>query len=273
MKDMEKMSKQSDKKSTTLIKSERFYQENFDGCEKPKYLAGSTFYREVPLSYSQSLEIRGTNEMPNASMDFLELDAKGFLHMWEAKKLHSYELKSGRVIGQMMFYDWLFRTNSDEHYQEIFSSAGIPSEVVQSYEIKSWNVLVCGGYGYEIAAPLNPVIWNYPTIPHEHYFKEDAPCLCVWHLFHKKYSKSLAVEPIWHLTIFYPEKVHPEAFLAFLESEHNIFYDYRVTDGGIDYRMVIDELQDVGERIGNMPDAGYWDLMGRSHLCKAEGCE
>jgi len=82
-----------------LIRKEAFYQKRFLDTKKPDFFSGSVFHREVPLSYGG--QAKGTNEMPNASLDFVEVDRDGQLHLWEVKLLHSYESKSGRVVGQM----------------------------------------------------------------------------------------------------------------------------------------------------------------------------
>ena len=114
---------------------------------------GSRFYREVKLQYDME-EGSGGSEMPNASVDFIELDAAGKLHLWEAKLLHSYELISGRVIGQIMFYDWLFRTYQRELLRPHLVESGLNPDEIEGFnnpeeDIRfcSWNILVCGGEG------------------------------------------------------------------------------------------------------------------------------
>jgi len=59
--------------------------------------------REVPLSYEQDKKrFSKSFEMPDYSLDFLEFDRRGGLHIWEAKWIHDSDLIRGKVIGQLM---------------------------------------------------------------------------------------------------------------------------------------------------------------------------
>ena len=218
------------------VKSEKWYQSEFlnyvENSELPSYLNGSRFHREVPLFYDMTDKPSTGEYTPKASVDFIEIDALGELHLWEAKKLHSYELTSGRVIGQLMFYDWLFKTYEREALKAILTKHRVSVDSIKSIRedtevnFKSWNLLVCGGYGYEISAGINPVMWNYPTIT-EQYFQESVPALATYQFYHTE--ESMMLDNIWNMSIFDPQRMEANALLAFLNSEDNYLYDF-VTD-------------------------------------------
>ncbi|BBC23588.1 hypothetical protein [Pseudanabaena sp. ABRG5-3] len=234
---------------------------------------GSRFYREVKLQYDMA-EGSGGLEMPNASVDFIELDAAGRLHLWEAKLLHSYELISGRVIGQLMFYDWLFRTYERELLRPHLVDSGLNPDEIEGFnnpeeDIRfcSWNILVCGGEGYEIAAGINPVMWNHHLIP-EDYFTKTAPKVSTFHLYHDQSDDEdgLIVQDIWHISIFNPMQMEQNALLAYLQSDENWLYNWEINEGKLTLEPRPDFPKDALRLTDGMPEKLYWEFTGRKHL-------
>jgi hypothetical protein len=241
------------------------------------FLHGSQFYREVSLQYDMEEGVGGP-EMPNTSVDFIEVDSMGRLHLWEAKLLHSYELTSGRVMGQMMFYDWLFRTYKRDLLRPRLKAAGIDTSVIHGFDNSherlrfcSWNILVCGGEGFEIAAGVNPVMWNHHVIPTD-YFHDDAPKVATYHLYHDQSEEhnGLVVQDLWHLSVFNPARMERNALLAYLNSDENWIYSWKIEAGEI-----VLALRDgiPSEMIGlacQVPESTFWRLNGRKHLLDEE---
>lgn len=165
-------------------KDEEWYQRKFrelahggHSSRVSPFIRGSKFFPEVPFDYSMT-KGRRKPETLGASFDFIELDVSGKLHLWELKTLHAYELTSGRVLGQLMFYDWMFRSSNRSYQNMRLRESGIELEKVDEPEdpdkglqFKSWNILVCGGHGYEIAAGVNPIMWEHNVLS-EKYFDD-----------------------------------------------------------------------------------------------------
>jgi hypothetical protein len=253
--------------------NETRYQEEFlhfvEEEDLPGYLCGSSFHREVPLSYVMEGSSRGGVFMPNASVDFLEVDVMGRLHLWEAKKLHSYELTSGRVIGQLLFYDWLFRTYEREALKAKLRGAGVEIDRIAAFredkglKFESWNILVCGGAGYELAAGVNPIMWNYAAVMDD-YFKESTPKTATYHFYHTKHGMELA--SIWNVSIFRPFTMETNALIAFLESEENFCYDYEIEDGQLNLYHDPDMPVYTQGEDQIMPECLFLKFIGRLHL-------
>jgi hypothetical protein len=162
--------------------------------------------------------------MPDTYADFIELDAKGNLHLWEAKLLWADDFQKGKVIGQLLFYDWLFRTDNSKTWLTLKPCIHLESDVklrLENAELRfhSWNVLVCGGQGWELAAGVNPNAWTYQTIKDD-YFQSDSPPLAVYHLFHTK--EGFAIRNLWQLSLKDTKHMHPDSIEAFLKEEDGI---------------------------------------------------
>lgn len=216
--------------------NERDYQKVFvdevkRSVELLPWLAESVFVREVPLRYEIGKTGRSKDKvMPDTLADFIELDKRGSFHLWEAKLLHADEFVKGKVVGQLMFYDWLFRTDETRAWLDLSPCSELSSGLRQKMQaaklmFRSWNILVCGGKGWELAAGVNPMAWTYVTVG-EDYLKEGGPALSVYHMFHTK--KGFALRNLWHLNIHCPQKMHVDSLEAYV----NEGYDLPVEDFG-----------------------------------------
>lgn len=262
-----------------MIKKETWYQERFFSLVQREalldYMEGSVFYREIPLSYSMAASSRGGHFMPNASVDFVEVDALGHLHLWEAKRLHSYELTSGRVVGQMLFYDWLFRTYEKSILRDVLSDAGLAVDSIAAFRdeadlcFDSWNVLVCGGFGYEIGVGINPVMWNYPTI-HDDYFKDSVPPIAVYHFYHV--NGDMRLRNIWDISLFRPMDMEYKALLAFLNSEDNTMYRFEFKDDELILSSLSPDLP-VKRADQKLSFELFLKFVGRLHMAEQLGVE
>jgi hypothetical protein len=195
-----------------------------------------TYVPHVDLKYEIGKYYKGQQfGMPDTITDFIEFDEKKNFHLWELKLLESKELWSGKFFGQLMLYNFLFST---EPWSELvgrfcyaakkpsfcgdinailshlagFGAGEEAEEGDRNAVFKTWNLCVCGGKGYELAAGFNPVIWSYWVISDEYYAKK-MPRLKIWHLFPTK--SGLELRNMESLVIAKPSTLHPEALAAF----------------------------------------------------------
>ncbi|AFZ60297.1 hypothetical protein H6G54_08020 [Anabaena cylindrica FACHB-243] len=209
--------------------SEKFYQKQFLNFIKTvpnnSYLYGSQFIEEVPLRYDTENSVaRGEDIkfMPDYRADIIEIDSELNLHLWEAKLLHADDLLKGKIIGQLLFYDFLFSTNPISSNIDILRAKGIDETILNelakkdSLDFKTWNILICGGQGYEISAGVNPIIWTYVG-GLERYLNEGF-IVDTWHFYETQEKYDL--KNIWDLSIYKPELLHPDAYQAFLDSKN-----------------------------------------------------
>jgi hypothetical protein len=206
----------------------RFVEEVGRSVELLPWLDGSIFFREVPLRYEVGKISRSRDKfMPDTLADFIELDKHGNFHLWEAKLLHSDEFIKGKVVGQLMFYDWLFQTDKTRAWLKLSPCSELSSDLrqkLQSAELvfRSWNILVCGGKGWELAAGVNPTAWTYTTV-NDDYLKEGGPALAVYHMFHTK--TGFALRSLWHLTLFSPQQMHVDSLEAYVDEGYELPVD------------------------------------------------
>jgi hypothetical protein len=173
--------------------------------------------------------------MPDTILDVVEFDEDKNFHLWELKLLNSPELWSGKFFGQMMLYNFLFSTEPWSELCGRFSFSGMKSEFrgdvgkillhLASFgkgqvakkkdphaSFKSWNVCICGGDGYELAAGYNPVAWSFWIIA-EQYFREIVPPLRIWHLFSAE--GEFVLTEMKKLNVGKPRSLHPAALKAY----------------------------------------------------------
>jgi hypothetical protein len=184
------------------------YQEKFIE-EGYKRFPNHVFVPFLDLKYSIGKYYRGRDfGMPDTVLDVVEFDESGNFHLWELKKIESPEVWNGKFFGQLMLYNFLFST---EPWNELLGrfvirnatpNNGIKGDVgkilghLSTYgkgevatdgdknaKFKSWNLVVCGGNGYEIAAGVNPIAWSFWIIAEE-YFKKNLPVFN-FHQFYK----------------------------------------------------------------------------------------
>lgn len=200
---------------------QRAFHEMMSGEGAPlPWLEGSIFFREVPLRYDLGKSKPSKDPfMPDTIADFIELDALGRFHLWEAKRLWSDEFQKGKVLGQLLFYDFLFQTDHKRTWLRLKPFADARASIKRRLraaepKFRSWNVLICGGSGWELAAGVNPNAWTYINL-NETYFKEDSPPIAVYHLFHT--SAGFAVRNLWQLSLNDRAEMHPDSLRAFVE--------------------------------------------------------
>jgi len=203
-----------------MKKDESYFQKKFLKFYKSHHFFCDSFMsRELPQFYSFDSPKRVKDEyMPYSITDFIEIDSEGNFHLWEAKMIHSDELLKGKAIGQLLFYDFLFRTYPEKNLKELLIENGFDEKKISNknyddFHFKTWNILVCGGEGWELCAGVNPIMWNYPTLPEE-YFKDSTPNLNLFHFY--EVSSGFDLKNIWELAIDTPQKLHIEAFSKFL---------------------------------------------------------
>lgn len=210
------------------------------------------YFGKLPLRYEIGKYRQGKLlGMPDCELDIVSVDPQSNFHLWELKKLDSNELNTGKFLGQMMLYDFLFSTepwnellgrfckkgdskqpqlvgdlqviidailiNTDDNNTECADenrSEVIGGDAVCSF--KSWKVVVCGGKGYELAAGYNPIIWSYLTFK-EQYFNENAPPLEIYHFYET--SKGFELRELSTLSLFESGGLCEEARQAF-ENDH-----------------------------------------------------
>lgn len=244
-----------------MKKNESYYQKEFlEFCKSHPFFAASFMSREVPQFYSFDSPDRIKNQfMPFSVSDFIELDSDGYFHLWEAKLLHSDELLKGKVIGQLLFYDFLFQTYPEENIKKLLIENGFDKTTILSmsgedFYFKTWNILVCGGDGWELCAGVNPIMWNYATLS-EQYFNDSTPNLNLFHFYEVSYG--FDIKNIWELSIYSPQKLHLEAFSKYLgldnfpqEDEMEGYYldffniKYGLTDNQIEILMNYNNSED-----------------------------
>jgi hypothetical protein len=212
------MSPQKNDKGNKEREYQRLFLDFVETSACPDYLADSLFMREVPLSYEQDKKrFSKSFEMPDYSLDFLEFDRRGGLHIWEAKWIHDSDLIRGKVIGQLMLYDYLFSTTKGSRIAHTLAKKGAPQEIVeylgasQNLSITTWNILVCGGKGWELAAGVNPIMWLYGYIQGS-YLHPDRQI----NLFHFTHINGRYVlKTIWELSLLYPHFWDTDVYLDF----------------------------------------------------------
>lgn len=127
---------------------------------------------------------------PEFKLDILQIDINLDFHLWELKCWESsrsfQELVTGKVIGQIIFYDDQFTGNSKEYILKMISQkTTVNKELIFKLEentkndnvftFSSWNILVSGGQGWEI---LN-LREKYCYLK-KRYFRNDSPDLNIY---------------------------------------------------------------------------------------------
>lgn len=226
-----------------MKKNENYYQKKFfNFVNSHDFFLGSTFLKEVPLFYcSNKPERIKSKTMPYSQTDFIEIDENGKFHLWEAKMLDADELVKGKTLGQLLFYDFLFNTYPEENLKALLKKEGMKKEQLESmtfddFKFSSWNILVCGGKGWELAAGVNPVIWNYVNLP-EKYFFDETPNINLFHFFNV--SDGYDLKNIWELSINKPRYMHIESLIDYQEIS--------IEEDGVD--ITKDELNNLSYEI------------------------
>lgn len=227
------------------------------------YLGGSTFFEEVPLYYDVMKMISQKDVfMPDYRADLVEVDSNLNFHLWEAKIIHADDLIRGKVIGQLIFYDFLVSTYGRQKIVEILLKKGLISEVAdailekeQKMSFDTWNVLVCGGEGWEIAAGVNPIMYSYPAIG-EQYIAKSQASLNIYHFY--EIPTGYDLKHIFELSIFYPHNLHPFVYERYLQHEGRSQEDWEATLS----EFITDELLEWNR--GLMQQDAFLKVVGRN---------
>lgn len=187
------------------------YQEKFIE-ERYKRYPNHVYVPFLDLKYSIGKYFRGRDfGMPDTILDVVEFDEIGNFHLWELKKIESPEVWNGKFFGQLMLYNFLFSTEPWNEligrfatrnaipnsgikgdagkiigHLSMYGDGDVATENDKKAKFKSWNLVVCGGDGYEIAAGVNPIAWSFWIIAQE-YYKKNIPEFH-FHQFHKDAS-------------------------------------------------------------------------------------
>ena len=198
---------------------------------------GHVFAPHVELKYEIGKYSKGKDiTMPDTIPDVIEFDDENNFHLWELKLIKSPEIWNGKFFGQMMLYNFLFSTEPWNELAERFTvcakkksdfkgdvgkvlthlsgygSGKIAEKFDPNANFKTWNLCVCGGNGYELAAGYNPVAWSFWCIA-EDYFKETMPALNIWHLFETR--NGFVLNRMTDLSIYEPETLHCDSLSAY----------------------------------------------------------
>jgi hypothetical protein len=249
-----------------MKKDEAYFQKEFLNFYKNHpFFKGSFMSREIPQFYSfDSPKRKKDYFMPFSVTDFIEIDADGNFHLWEAKLLHSDELIKGKAVGQLIFYDFLFSTYPETELKELLIKTGFDKEIInkfsfENFNFKTWNILVCGGQGWEISAGVNPIMWNYPSLK-ESYFQENSPELNVFHFY--EVNEGYDLKNIWELSILNPRDLHPDAMCRYLgidslpqdeEELNRLYLDIVNNEMSIESTdlEILEEYGKLGEEVNN----------------------
>jgi hypothetical protein len=220
--------------------TENEYQKEFLEYMARKY-PDRVFAPHLELKYEIGKSSKGkVLGMPDTILDIVEFDENQQFHLWELKLLNSSEIWTWKFFGQMMLYNFLFSTEpwnelagrfsfssqKAEFKGEVgkilkhlvsFGSGKVAKKKDPHASFKSWNLCICGGYGYELAAGYNPVSWSFWVIA-DQYFKESMPRLNIWHLFQT--NEGLVLNQMTDLSVD-DYSLHPQALKAYLDSEAN----------------------------------------------------
>ena len=146
----------------------------------------ATVVQELSLRYRMGDYFKGrVFGMPDVSLDIVSLNRKSKFELYELKMLDSQDIWTGKFIGQMLHYNFLFRTECWNELAGRFAMRArnqgfvhgdigrILSQLAgcgkgEDYRegdkyarFESLALVVCGGKGYELAAGFNPIIWSF----------------------------------------------------------------------------------------------------------------
>lgn len=205
----------------------------------PLLHSNSTLAPHIELKYAIGKYYRGREfGMPDTIPDVIEFDEDEKFHLWELKLLNASEVWTGKFFGQLMLYNFLFSTEpwdelagrfvtcankKDDFVGDIgkvlmhLASYGTGSEAKEgdrTANFSTWNLCVCGGKGYELAAGVNPAIWSFWIMADKYFDLEEVPPLRIWHFFETTTGYQLT--EMKHMTILEPDTLHPEAMQAYI---------------------------------------------------------
>ncbi len=198
------------------------------------------FAPHVQLRYDIGNYSKGKDfTMPDTIPDVIEFDETERFHLWELKLINSSEVWNAKFFGQMMLYHFLFTTEPWNELLGRFSFSGQKNDFkgnldkllthLASYgsgeiaedsdphaNFATWNLCICGGSGYELAAGFNPIAWSFSILAEE-YFKEIMPEFKIWHFFQTQ--NGFVLKEMVDLSIDDPSSLHPESLEKYFAHE------------------------------------------------------
>jgi hypothetical protein len=222
-----------------MATSESFFQRKFLDYMAIEY-PDRVFAPKLELKYDiGKYTNRKSFGMPDTIPDVVEFDESKKFHLWELKLLTSNEFITGKFYGQMMLYNFLFSTEPLNELIGRFAFAGqrkgfvgdvgrilshlaefgtgeVAKESDKHASFSTWNLCICGGSGYELAAGFNPIAWSLWIIGDE-YFHAKMPSIKFWHFFET--NQGFALNEMENLSVDEPKSLHPDAFSAFRRIE------------------------------------------------------
>jgi hypothetical protein len=222
-----------------MARNESFFQRQFLTYMANRH-PNRVFAPKLDLKYdSGKYTNRKSFGMPDTILDVVEFDERKKFHLWELKLLTSNEFVTGKFYGQMMLYNFLFSTEPWNELVGRFAFAGqrkgfvgdvgkilsylagfgtgeVAKESDKHASFSTWNLCVCGGFGYELAAGFNPIAWSLWIIGEE-YFHAKMPPINFWHFFETK--QGFVLKEMKHLSVDNPKSLHPDALTEFRRNE------------------------------------------------------
>lgn len=267
-------------KSCSSRRTEKFFQNQFI-----EYIADRVpdnyFITEFQLYFAgiKFKQFKSREYAPDFSLDILQIDADLNFHLWEAKKWDSQELEklpsvkiankssrgledlvTGKVVGQLIWYNEHF-FKAKENLLSEFKRKKLNQELIsklkqkkqEEFRFTTWNILVCGGEGWEISGHLNPLMTDYFYLK-QRYFREDTPDINVYQFY--EVSGGFDLRHMLQFNIHCQTQPLPE----FIQIRNKL--SIKCLDGGMHPEAFlkmrqkfrgIEEIEKIKERLG-LPD-------------------
>ena len=205
-----------------IYKPEKEFQKIFIKMARKKY-PERMFLGNFPLPYDETAP-KGDAQMPWYFADIVEVDEQGNFHLWELKTLYKSngkgndQIKRGDVIGQLITYDFIFCTaeymeNGINTLRNRFLKTA-KSKLNQykdhpllqkikrkrRFDFSSINLVICGGYGYEMSAGFGNIIWHLYSgaLDCSHVNENLSKKMHCWHFYQT--SNGYDLRNLWELS-------------------------------------------------------------------------
>lgn len=154
---------------------------------KARFSGRNTICEELPMSYAVGDYTRGkTFGLPDVFFDIVAFSESEEFHLAELKMIDAKDLWNGKFFGQLLWYNFLFRSepwsellgrfvmrahqNVDLVHGDIgriashlanYGTGSSHQEGDRNAEFSSLSLVVCGGHGYELLLDFNPAAWSF----------------------------------------------------------------------------------------------------------------
>lgn len=226
--------------------SEKAFETEFVRLAQENY-PNRVFINSFELPYDEEVP-KGVAELPWYIIDVLEIDEDGNFHLWEHKLFNSRALYCGYVIGQLICYDFLFNTTAymkggAESLQARIINAAEKRGYARNhpalekvagkeeFKFSSWNIVACGGIGFEFAALYNNIVWHLYS--GSEFLSDDLPeDRNFWHFYET--ADGFDLRNLWELSAMHPKYEVPDKPPAVpfifdnfdIETHHNLHCHY-----------------------------------------------